>query len=285
MKDIQYLKTLKESYRDYGKNKSLIGYFLFSFVIPLLIVPFLVIELIILNLINPDIIRSEFEIGMATGVIVLVVLFIIIDLVILIILGSMARSMLIGMIYDVATKKRTKLSNVVPYMKKYWKQIVGAKMIILAIVFTIMIVLALLTALFFAITPLLGILFAVLFVLIIIALSFFIGVFMIFLEPIIVIKKKRAVESLRLAINYAKKNFTHAILTWLVALVVGIIVVAVLNIVALPVMLPIELTHDPESLALIIARGVKDFIIQIIAGIIGIGVVMFIFRSYIKANS
>jgi len=285
VKELNYFQILKESFSDYKKNLNIIQYWIISILLILIPLPIVAIQGLLIFVIAGPFWENPTSILIPTLPLFLLIIFIIFDTILMIILGSMSRSLMIGMIHDLAIKKKLKTTNIVPYIKKYWKQLLGARIVILLIVLIFLLVSALLIMLGVMINPILGFVIGIPLFLLFIALSITLGIFFFFLEPVIVIKKKSAVDSLKLSIQYAKKKISHVLFSWLTIFVCSLILGVAGLIITSIVLIPLGLVTGFDSNSYLILSQVFDIVSRIIFSLISIGFTLFVFKAYIKSNA
>ncbi|MBS3152025.1 hypothetical protein J4230_01305 [Candidatus Woesearchaeota archaeon] len=197
-----------------------------------------------------------------------------IDILLLILLTSVINAMYINLLNLVSRDYKATNKDLLQGIKKYAYLYFKVQMIKFSIILIPILILGLIIFLGFLISKLFGLLLVVilgliLFIYIILA-SLFMVFGLLFLEPIMTtIKLSSAIELIKLSFKYAKNNYTHIFITWLIMFAINF----VLSII-------VEFTFFSPFVILIIPI-ILLVIVRIVANI---WLRIFLFNSYFNKN-
>jgi len=221
---ISYRNLLLDSWLRFKKNKELV---LPAIIRILFIMGFLIIigiEILLFWAFSKG--NFNFDTIFTLRNLPILIIFGILDIVILFLIGSYTSAMEIGMLMDIATKGKTSIKNMFLYGKKfmfrYLKTILLVFLMILPILAVLISVMVLLK-----VTPAITALLVMLFVLFIIFLIIM-GLFLNFIEPMIV-TKEGAINIIKTSFGYSRKNMKHTLIVFGMRILIAIVIGAVIS--------------------------------------------------------
>jgi hypothetical protein len=266
MKEIKYWETFKESFIIYKNNLNVLWFWVVSILIAMLIAPVVLIAVGIIA-VTPEG-AAMIATGIVIGIITLIAIFII---------SSMSGALMIGAYYDLARGRKLKTANMGKYISGYWKTLFGLAVIISLFIIGVLLIMIAILAI-----PIVGILLFLPLLLLVLIAVFIAVIALVFLHPIVVDKKKKAMQTLKITIDYAKNNFSHCFLTWGVTVLASIVIGIILAVPTYAVLIPIMLTAGPQSFAYDMTSIAFNIATRLIYGLVSIGFSIFIFRSFLK---
>ena len=287
MADIDYFALLKKSWLNFKDNLVVVVPILISIALGIGFLLLVGIEALIFFLvfsktilINPKVILSPIGISLAA-------VFIILDFIVGALIGSYIRSMMIGMFKDIVLYKKTSVSNMFAYGRKYIWRYFKVSLLIIAISVLPLVFLTGISTLVFLISKIAGIIVIVLSVLILTVFFIFLMFFLFFVDPIFATEDKAAFEIIKSSFRYTKKNFAHVFFTWGVSGLVYLAINGGLRIMMLPFGFMVGFGSALSMKATIASMIVGGFV-GIISTIINIAsqlvLSLFQFNSYFAKN-
>lgn len=187
-----------------------------------------------------------------------------------------------GMICDVIIKQKTAIGRLWHHIKTYFKPVFKTYLALFVVSFLFILFLSAIVILASAVSPVLGIIFLVLSS--ILYLLFFMALLFIF--PIVFARNVSGFKAISEAIKYTKNNFSHALSTFLVILLLCIIFYAIIFAVFL-IFFGSSFQQGSEALALassMLFYVIINLVFSIGAAVFGIILFIYIFNSYFDKN-
>ncbi len=219
--------------------------------------------------------------SITSGGVALIVVFGVINLVLMLLGYSYMRGMLLGMFREIIDKRKTSINTMMKSGKKYWKKLFFIQLLILIFFFIIpLVVLGSVVALVFLASVVAGIVVGLILGVIFILYLIFIGIVLLFVNPILVDKFiSPAREIIRATLVYFKAKLGCVLITWLITLLIAIVASLFNGIINVIFTIPRIL------LGSIITFVVISFIVRLMISLVSSIITdNFLFYIYFKKN-
>jgi len=278
-----YFHLCKKSWDNFAKNTVLfIPYIIELFVSLFLFLIIIGVEIGIFYLLLGSLKEIESEIFKHPLTVIVFILLVIIDIFILIAITSFFRAMKIGMYKEVMTHRKTTISFMYYFGKKFFKR----KFEILLIVYLIFLLPLLLLAviagfsllIYQPVGAIIGIILGVIFSLYFIIMGIIIYFGLFFIDPIIVSQEKNAIDLMAHSFRFMRENLSKVIITWAFIACFSLLIALVLYIFELP----FDLLNFPQyKLLILILLFSAEFIAKTTVNIL---IDLFFFNVYFKSE-
>ncbi|MBS1267120.1 MAG: hypothetical protein MAG795_01092 [Candidatus Woesearchaeota archaeon] len=283
--DVDYLKLLGESWYGFKKNLNLLYpvliYLGFVFVFMIFVFFQTLTVLGIVGIGFTDDITAFFQNPIA---IIFIILFGFIDVIALMCVALFSRSMLLGMLKDVAKKSKTKTKNMMKYGKKFFKTYFTFTLIRFGFVLAPLIILGGIVLVFYQFSDFVAAIFGFLFLIIYVLYLICISVFLYFSEPVIASKKGKAWELIKKTFSYTKRNLLHTVITFALVFALSFGVSIIFSMIKMPISILSSVASVSATPAFSIISSIISVIIYLIQSAVniclGLVVSIFMFKSY-----
>ena len=277
-----YFHLCKKSWDNFIKNSVLfIPYILELFVSLFLLLMIIGAEIGLFYLLLGSLKNIESEIFKHPLTVILFILLALIDVFVLIAITSFFRAMKIGMYKEVITRRKTTVSYMYYFGKKFFKRKFEVSLIAYLIFLLPLLLLAVIAGFFLllynpvgmVIGIVLGAVYGLYFV--IMGIIVYFGLF--FIDPIIVSQEKSAIDLMAHSFKFMRENLSKVIITWAFIACFSLIIGFVLYIIELP----FDLFNFPQyKLLILILLFLAEFIAKTTVNII---IDLFFFNVYFKS--
>jgi hypothetical protein len=283
--EIDYLKLLQKSWKGFKTNLVLLVPVAIGILLGFAWVILLVLEAVVMLVLFSDWILSDPALILSNGLgVFLGLVFLIVDLVSLLVISAYTRSMVIGMLNDIATKGKTDISKMFKHGKKFFGvyfQYILLRILIFGVPF---LVLAGVVFLCYLASHVLAIIVGIFFLLAYIIYSIFIGLGLFFVEPVIALNKGSAVDVIKQSFAYSKRDVGHLLLSWLTVFALGIVIALILMVLSIPLTIMSLVSKLTGSIALEVVSNILEMAFDLfrtcVNVVVSYVVSLFVFLAY-----
>jgi len=278
-----YFHLCKKSWDNFTKNTVLfIPYIIELFVSLFLLLMIIGAEIGIFYLLIGSLKGIESEIFKHPLTVIVFILLALIDIFILITITSFFRAMKIGMYREVITHRKTTISYMYYFGRKFFKRKLEISLIASLIFLLPLLLLAVIAGFFlFTYHPIgiiLGIILAVIYALYFVIMGVIVYFGLFFVDPIIVSQEKSAIDLMAHSFRFMRENLSKVIITWAFIACFSLIISFVLYLFELP----FNLLNFPQyELLILILLFSAEFIAKTTVNIL---IDLFFFNVYFKSK-